>query len=101
MKNLRDVSNHMRKLLKEYGIKIIEAETPIISIPTYNDDNTFLACKLLLERGVYVNPVISPAVDEGYQMLRTSYTATHTLEQMEYAALQIKEVLELLGILER
>ncbi|HHX79286.1 MAG TPA: pyridoxal phosphate-dependent aminotransferase family protein [Acholeplasmataceae bacterium] len=101
MKNLRDVSNHMRKLLKEYGIKIIEAETPIISIPTYNDDNTFLACKLLLERGVYVNPVISPAVDEGYQMLRTSYTATHTLEQMEYAALQIKDVLELLGILER
>lgn len=101
MLNLKDVSNHMRKLLKGYGIKIIEAETPIIAILTYNDENTFLACKLLLERGVYVNPVISPAVDEGYQMLRTSYTSTHTKEQIEYAALQIKEVLELLGILEK
>lgn len=99
MTNLRNVSNYMRKLLKGYGVKIIEAETPIIPILTYNDDNTFMACKLLLERGVYVNPVISPAVDEGFQMLRTSYTATHTNEQIEYAAIKIKEVLELLGVL--
>jgi 8-amino-7-oxononanoate synthase len=101
MVNLKNISNYMRSLLKGYGIKIIEAETPIIPILTYTDDNTFLACKLLLERGVYVNPVISPAVDDGYQMLRTSYTATHTREQMEYAALQIKEVLEMLGILNK
>ena len=54
---------------------------------------------MLMERGVYVNPVISPAVPVGGSMLRTSYTATHTKEQMDYAALKIKEVLEILEII--
>jgi 7-keto-8-aminopelargonate synthetase-like enzyme len=39
--------------------------------------------KMLFENGVFVNPVISPAVPPGLQLLRTSYMATHTDEQME------------------
>jgi 7-keto-8-aminopelargonate synthetase-like enzyme len=49
-----------------------------------------------LERGVYVNPVISPATPPGQSLLRTSYTATHTREQMDHAMRSIKEVLEIL-----
>ena len=86
----------MREGLKNLGIDIIESETPIIPIYTYEDEKTFIACKLLLERGVYVNPVISPATPVGQSLLRTSYTATHTKEQMDYAMTQIKEVLEIL-----
>ena len=96
IKNLRDISAYMRKLLKDYGVNIIDAETPIIPIYTYEDERTFVACKMLLERGVYVNPVVSPATPVGQSLLRTSYTATHTKEQMEYCAKQIKEVLEML-----
>lgn len=96
VKNLQEISAYMRQLLKGYGIKIIDAETPIIPIYTYEDERTFLACKMLLERGVYVNPVVSPATPVGQSLLRTSYTATHTKEQMEYCAKQIKEVLDLL-----
>ena len=91
---LRDISAYMREKLKSYGVKIIEAETPIIPIFVYEDEKAFLACKMLLERGVYVNPVISPATPPGQALLRTSYMATHTEEQMDYAAKQIAEVLK-------
>lgn len=98
VQNLKEISAYMRKLLKGYGIKIIEAETPIIPIYTYNDERTFKACMMLMDRGVYVNPVVSPATPVGQSLLRTSYTATHTKEQMEYCAKQIKEVLDLLPL---
>ena len=98
VKALRDISNYMRQGLKDLGIKVIDAETPIIPIYVYEDEKAFMACKLLLERGVYVNPTVSPAVPVGQAILRTSYTATHTKEQMDYAMKQIKEVLDILDV---
>ena len=97
---LKEISAYMRSLLKGYGIKIIDAETPIIPVFTYDDLTTFKACTMLQRRGVYVNPVVSPAVPEGQSMLRTSYTATHTKQQMEYAASKIAEVFKELGLLQ-
>ena len=94
VQNLRDISNYMREGLKRENISIIESETPIIPIYTYGDVRTFVACKKLFERGVYVNPVISPATPVGMSLIRTSYTATHTKEQMDRAIAQIKAVLE-------
>jgi 8-amino-7-oxononanoate synthase len=93
---LREVSEYMRRGLKEKGIKIIEAETPIIPVYTYTNERTFMACKLLQERGVYVNPCVSPAVPVGQSILRTSYTATHTHEQLDKAINAIAEVMEML-----
>ena len=98
VEHLNFISAYMRKLLKEKGIKIIESTTPIIPIFTYDDIATFKACKMLQEKGVYVNPVVSPAVPVGESMLRTSYTATHTKEQIEFAAEKIAEVMKELGI---
>ena len=93
VENLNNISAYMRKKLKEKHIDIIESTTPIIPIYTYQDDKTFIACKLLLERGVYVNPVVSPATPVGQSLLRTSYTSTHTKELMDEAADKIAEVL--------
>ena len=86
----------MRKGLKEKGVKIIEATTPIIPIYTYTNERTFLACRLLQDRGVYVNPCVSPAVPVGQSLLRTSYTATHTHEQLDKAINAIAEVMNML-----
>lgn len=97
VKALHDISEYVRQTLIKLGIDIIKSETPIIPIYTYDDQKTFLACKLLIDRGVYVNPVISPATPVGYSLLRTSYTATHTKEQMDYAMQQIKEVLDIIN----
>lgn len=97
-KALLDISAYMRQGLKNLGVNVIDANTPIISIPVYEDEKAFIACKMLLERGVYVNSSVSPAVPVGGALLRTSYTATHTKEQMDYAMKQIKEVLDILGV---
>jgi len=94
---LKNISNYMREKLKKAGVDIIDSITPIIPIFTYDDSKSFLACKLLLERGVYVNPVVSPATPVGQSLLRTSYTATHTKQQIDIASKHIKEVLDIVN----
>lgn len=96
--HLCEIADYMRKGLKNLGVDIIESTTPIIPIYTYDDQKAFMACKLLLERGVYVNPVVTPATPPGMALLRTSYTATHTKEQMDRAMKEIKAVLTELEI---
>lgn len=86
VKNLKDIADYMRSLLAKRNIPINVTETPIIPVMTYDDTRTFVICKELLNEGVYVNPVISPAVPQGFSMIRTSYTATHTRELMDEAA---------------
>lgn len=94
VKNLQDNGAYVRAGLEKRGIKYIPSETPIVAIYTYDDEKTFLACKILFERGVYVNPVVSPAVPVGSSLIRTSYTATHTHEQLDEAMDKIKQVLD-------
>lgn len=101
VKNLAEISAYMRRRLIDKGVKIIESTTPIIPIFTYDDMATFKACMLLQDRGVYVNPVVSPAVPVGQSLIRTSYTATHTKEQMDEAAEKIAQTLQELGLLEK
>ena len=93
VKRLAEISAYMRKNLKREGIEIIDGTTPIIPIYTYTDLKTFTACKMLFDRGVYVNSVVSPATPVGQSLLRTSYMATHTEEQLDRALVQIKAVL--------
>lgn len=94
VKRLAEISDYMRGNLKRGGVDIIDAITPIIPIYTYTDLRTFTACKLLFDRGVYVNSVVSPGTPVGKSLLRTSYMATHTEEQMDRALVHIKAVLE-------
>jgi len=86
VRQLNEIADYMRGLLRERNIPLKETQTPIIPIMTYDDTRTFVLCRELLNEGVYVNPVISPAVPQGYSMIRTSYTATHTKELMDEAA---------------
>lgn len=99
VKRLAEVSDYMRRGLKKRGVKIAESTTPIIPIYTYEDKKTFQACAALFERGVYVNPVVSPATPVGQSLLRTSYTATHTFAQLDEAADKIRDVLKELEII--
>lgn len=85
VQNLMSNAEFMRKGFKNLGLDIGESETPIIPVMTWEDIRTFVISKKLFDGGVYVNPVISPAVKEGEALLRTSYTATHTKEQLQYA----------------
>ena len=73
---LSELSSYMRRGLKEKGIPIIEAETPIIPIYTYSPEATLLRARQLYEEGVYVNPVLPPATPPELCLLRTSYMAS-------------------------
>jgi len=73
----------MRQGFTQLGFNIGNSTTPIIPVIIGDDQLTFLTWKLLFEAGVFVNPVISPAVSPGRQLLRTSYMATHTRPQLE------------------
>jgi 8-amino-7-oxononanoate synthase len=77
------IADKMRMEYRRLGFDIGDSVTPVIPIIIGDDDLTFLTWKLLFENGVFVNPVISPAVSPGRQLLRTSYMATHTDEQLE------------------
>jgi 8-amino-7-oxononanoate synthase len=75
--------DYMRKELKNLGFDIGASVSPIIPIMVRDDMRTIFAWKILFDTGVFVNPVISPAVPEGSQLLRTSYMATHTQDQLD------------------
>ncbi len=96
VKNLRDITNYMRQALKKHGVEFKETndQSPIIPIYTYLPKRTMVACNMLFERGVYVNPVLPPATPMGECLIRTSYTATHTKKQIDYSVGIIAEVLE-------
>jgi 8-amino-7-oxononanoate synthase len=77
------IADKMRLEYRRLGFDIGDSVTPVIPIIIGDDKLTFLTWKLLFENGVFVNPVISPAVSPGRQLLRTSYMATHTDEQLD------------------
>jgi 7-keto-8-aminopelargonate synthetase-like enzyme len=89
----------MREEYQRLGFDTGTSETPIVPIFIGDDELTFMTWKLLFENGVFVNPVISPAVAPGRQLLRTSYMATHTDEQLERVLETFKKVGDQLGLI--
>ena len=83
----------MRKGLKQLGFDTGHSESPIIPIIIGDDALTFKIWRDLFEAGVFVNPVIAPATTPGRQLLRTSYMATHTEDQL----VKVLEIFEKVG----
>ena len=82
---LREISAYHRKCLRDRHIRIIESETPVVPIYTYEEENTLRKARELFDAGVYVNPVITPACAEHECLLRTSCMATLTESLVEEA----------------
>ncbi len=100
-KKLMDIAEYARQQYKKKGVDIRDSEAPIIPINTYDDETTFIACKMLFERGVYVNPVVSPAAPAGGAIIRTSYMATLNEEQIDRATDIIAGVMKDLNLLKK
>jgi 8-amino-7-oxononanoate synthase len=77
------IADRMRQSLKDLGFDVGESETPIIPILVGDSLDAMRAWRALFDAGVYVNVAIPPAVPQGKALLRTSYMATHTDEQMD------------------
>lgn len=85
IEKLWDNTAYAKQLFDYYGFDTGQTESPII--PVYIRDNykTFLFTKKLQEAGVFVNPVVSPAVSSDSSLIRFSLMATHTFGQIEEA----------------
>ena len=81
---LMENTEYMHGNLKAMGYNVGKSETPIIPIIIGKDIKTFYMWKDLLAAGVYTNPIVSPATPPGRSLLRTSYMATHTREQLDF-----------------
>ena len=90
---LQENSAYARACFHKKGVRIIEAETPIVPIYTYDIENTLIKARAAYEAGVYVNPVLPPACPEGECLLRTSYMATHTKALIDEATDILAKVL--------
>ena len=83
IERVNQIGDKMRKEYKNMGFDTGDSVTQVIPIIIGDDERTFLTWRMLFDNGVFVNPVISPAVSPGRQLLRTSYMATHSDEQLE------------------
>jgi len=99
IQRVNEIGKYMREEYKKLGFDTGTSETPVVPIIIGDDEMTFMTWKLLFEKGVFVNPVISPAVSPGRQLLRTSYMATHTDEQLEQVLETFKDVGKQLGLI--
>lgn len=92
-KNARYAMNTLRSIDFDIG----NAESPIIPIYIRNDLTTFKVTRFLLDEGVFVNPVIAPAVKSNCSLIRFSLMATHTKEQIDFAIDKIDKARKLFG----
>lgn len=94
-----EIGDRMRKGFQELGFDTGNSVSPIIPIIVGENMKTFMFWKALLDAGVYVNAVIAPATPEGRQLLRTSYMATHTDEQLDVVLEIFAKVGKELGVI--
>lgn len=98
---LWDNTHHALKLIKEAGFDTGHTETPIIPIYIRDDYRTFQLTKELQEQGVFVNPVVSPAVASTSSLIRYSLMATHTFDQIEESITKIAAISRKIGVFEQ
>ncbi len=99
VKRLWELTHYAINQFKERGFELGPTETPILPLYVRDNDKTFLITKMLFEDGIFVNPVVSPAVSPGDTLIRYSLMATHTIEQIDYSIENITKVFKKLGLL--
>ena len=85
IQHLWDLTHYALDGFRNMGCEIGHTSTPIIPLFIRDNDLTFLIVKELFEAGIFVNPVVAPAVASEDTLIRFSLMATHTKEQLDYA----------------
>ncbi|QCR21590.1 aminotransferase class I/II-fold pyridoxal phosphate-dependent enzyme [Pontibacter sp. SGAir0037] len=91
-------TRYATQLLRSAGLELGPTETPIIPVYIRDNDKTFQVTKLLQDNGIFVNPVVAPAVPADSTLIRLSVMATHTFSQIEEAVAKIADAFKSLHI---
>ena len=92
LEKLWDNTNYTLEAFKDAGFDVGPTESPIIPIYVRDNEKTFLMAKMLMDEGVFVNPIVSPAVSSDSSMIRFSLMATHSFKQIDFAVEKLKKV---------
>ena len=95
---LWDNTNYAMKLLLEEGFDLGPTESPILPIYVRDNHKTFMVTRSLQNGGIFVNPVVSPAVPSDSSLLRFSLMATHTFDQIDEAVEKIAKAFKEVGV---
>jgi 8-amino-7-oxononanoate synthase len=98
-RRVMEIGERMRRGYTEMGYCVGESQTPIVPIIIGDDMQTLALWRALFDAGIYVNPVVPPAVPPNLSLLRTSYMATHTDEQLDRVLDTFQTVGRSLGII--
>jgi 8-amino-7-oxononanoate synthase len=99
---LQRLWRNTRKMIegfKALGFDVGPTQTPIVPVIVGQDETAFRFVMMLQEEGVFANVAVSPAVPPGKALIRTSYMATHTDEQLDRVLEAFKRVGRKLGII--
>lgn len=99
VQQVNDNGAYMRQELRRLGFDTGNSCTPVVPIIIGDDQLCFVVWRHLFDAGLFVNPVISPGVPPGRALLRTSYMATHTKDQMDRALAIYEEVGKAFGLI--
>lgn len=97
--NLWENTYHALGAFKAAGFDTGKSESPIIPLFIRDDVKALMLTKMLLEDGVFVNPVVSPAVPKEDSLIRYSLMSTHTKKQVDISVEKITKNARILGIL--
>jgi len=92
-------SEKIRQGLQSLGFNVISGKTAIVPVIIGDDMKTFIFWKELFDAGVFVNAVISPAVPQGMQLIRTSFMATHEESHLDQILDAFSKVGRKLGVI--
>jgi len=96
---LWQITEKMKSGFQAMGYDTGPSETPVIPLMIGKDELTFMLWKLLREDGVFTNPVIYPAVPKDQALIRTSYSATHSDEELDAVLASFKKCGKMVGVI--
>ena len=97
--HLWEITNYALDGFRSIGCEIGHTSTPIIPLYIRDNEKTFKITRMLLDEGIFVNPVVSPAVASDSTLIRFSLMATHTKEQVDFALSKIEKCFKSLDVI--
>ena len=91
IEHLWEITNYALEGFRNMGCEIGNTSTPIIPLFIRDNNKTFCITRDLFNEGVFVNPVVSPAVPSDSTLIRFSLMATHTKKQLDFALDKIQK----------
>lgn len=96
---LWQITRKMREGLQAMGYETGPTQSPVIPVMIGDDEKAFILWKMLREAGIFTNPVIYPAVQPGNALIRTSYSATHSDEELDTVLAAFQSCGKKLGVI--